>query len=929
MVSADPDSYHRKETHHRLSNDTALEEEQQMATTKIPAARSRFPTKAKVLAGRGRLPTAKQQNAVVSSPTPAAKQQNAVVSIPTPALGSIIQLFGKLVDPSGQPAAGVGVALGFKQLKVNIANTVSDSNGAFVLTYLSTSVPSSLQADDVPVLYLSVNSNPVVLVTTTGSLDLSALAPTSGSTSPATIYGPIHIVTENAAPAAQKNVAPRARLLGDNATLLAAFKRAPGIFTRPVSTNATGGCGPAAPSDMATRVYYLNQFVVFADNTLETPQAFLARSKNIAPINFLQRQPAAQTGLRWGAMIQFQQEWWDLGFSLGDLLYSIPLAPGEETNIATVDWRRQDYAQRSSTLDESSFQDTTITRDQAVDEAVNMHSDKNATDTTGGGGIGISYGPLSIGGAGQYQDMNMVADATTGASNNINDKIHQASITTRQTKAYSIVETTQQEQATVSTRVLRNHNHCHTITFQYFEVLRQYRISTKPISIRPIVLVPFSPSQFTANEVLQYGYILRRGLVDTTLQPVLDEFLGVTSPAVPTATSSAAVPVATTAGSFSTFQATAFFNGNVGLTLLVDDDITSATGPSSTPGTTPVKWTFTFQNAKQFPGIQKIGLQYYATNPSTIYLDNLEISAVDSSGATQLVYFNRNVQIDSGRTFVDLVSSSAIPTVPSGQVGPDLTRLINHLNANNVYYSNLIIAAGDAASRYVTLASPPYNMAQMVDNVVIGTLGNYLAFPLSSTDFLPVPYQGDTTLPPVDAERLITLPTPGIFAESQMGSCTACETIDDTTFWDWQKSPTPENAPDISAAMLASRFQDLSSMTSPTQSNLQAPPVQIPSEPAPLITIGDQTMASLVSNLNLTNASDITSLINGLVSAAAQGYNSMVKAQQGSPGMTSGGDGTGGNGTGGTGAGSAGDTGANLAPSEAATVPTDAITAAA
>lgn len=880
----------------------------------------------------------------------------AAVAPTPPVAGDIVQLFGRMVDTTGQPAAGVGVTLGYQLQKLNIASTVSDSNGAFVLTYISTSIPpaSSLGDGDAPVLFLSVNKNPVLLIKATGTLDLSSLGGAAGS-GPASIYGPIHIVTENPAPAGQKNVAPRARLLGDNSMMLAAFKRAPGIFTRPVSANIAGCCGPASPSDMATRVYYLNQFVMFPDPSLPGPQNQAGR--NTAAVNFLQRQVAAEPApppplFRYGAMVQFKQEWWDLGFSLGDLLYSIPLAPGEETNIATVDWRRQDYAKRNSTLDESAFQDTTISRDQAIDETVTMHSDKTVSDATIGGGVGFSYGPISIGAAGQYTDMNSIVDATSHASSSINDKIHQASITTRQTRAYSIVETTQQEQATVSTRVLRNHNHCHTVTFQYFEVLRQFRISTKPVSIRPIVFVRFQPSQFTVNEVLRYGYILRRGLIDTTLQPIFDEYLGVSAPQGPAAQAAAGNVAATPVMAYTTFKVTAFGTlATVGtglggqafmlpdLRLVLDDDVVMPTGFPGAGGLTAnqitavdVRFTLPNNGTKQFPGITRIGLQSLDQNGVSPVLDNLEISAVDTTTNTsQLVYFTRSVTLQPERTFIDLVSDSALTTqagAPGAQAapaGPDLTRLLNHLNANSAYYTNLIIAAGDAATRYITLANAPYWIADFVDNVVIGTVGNYVAFPFVNWAVAQLKAHispPDVPFPP-EEERLITLPTPGVFAEAQMGSCSACEVIDDTTFWDWQKSPTPENAPDISAAMLASRFQDLSSMTQPTQSTLQPPGVQIPTEPTLPITIGDNTMAGLVSNLNLTNPADVLNLVSGLVSSASQGYKTMVNANQGSPGMSAGGS----DGTGAGALGGGGLDGANLIPSDSAMVPADAITA--
>jgi hypothetical protein len=61
-------------------------------------------------------PRAKKKQAVLGgNPAKAVKPKNALVAAPAaPTQASIIQLFGKLVDPSGQPAAGVGISLGFK-----------------------------------------------------------------------------------------------------------------------------------------------------------------------------------------------------------------------------------------------------------------------------------------------------------------------------------------------------------------------------------------------------------------------------------------------------------------------------------------------------------------------------------------------------------------------------------------------------------------------------------------------------------------------------------------------------------------------------------------------------------------------------------------------------------------------------------------------
>ena len=43
-----------------------------------------------------------------------------------------------------------------------------------------------------------------------------------------------------------------------------------------------------------------------------------------------------------GHLLQFKQIWRADGYSLGDLLYSLPLAPCQKKEIAVIDWERQE-----------------------------------------------------------------------------------------------------------------------------------------------------------------------------------------------------------------------------------------------------------------------------------------------------------------------------------------------------------------------------------------------------------------------------------------------------------------------------------------------------------------------------------------------------------------------------------------------------------
>src|SRR3989442_919798 len=73
------------------------------------------------------------------------------------------------------------------------------------------------------------------------------------------------------------------------------------------------------------------------------------------------------------------------------------------------------------------------------------------------------------------------------------------------------------------------------------------------------------------------------------------------------------------------------------------------------------------------------------------------------------------------------------------------SRLLEHIEANLLYYSTAIISAGDPAARHVALsklrdpAGRP--LTDVVENTVIGRVGNAIALPLRSAGELPVQWR--------------------------------------------------------------------------------------------------------------------------------------------------------------------------------------------
>jgi hypothetical protein len=104
-------------------------------------------------------------------------------------------------------------------------------------------------------------------------------------------------------------------------------------------------------------------------------------------------------------------------------------------------------------------------------------------------------------------------------------------------------------------------------------------------------------------------------------------------------------------------------------------------------------------------------------------------------------------------------------------------RVYAHIAANLAYYSATIIAAGDPAERFFALAklrdAEGHPLTDIIENTVVGRVGNHVAFPLRSADFTTSAWRlalADRELQRVRVlqEVMVTLPVPGVWLRSHL-----------------------------------------------------------------------------------------------------------------------------------------------------------------
>ena len=111
------------------------------------------------------------------------------------------------------------------------------------------------------------------------------------------------------------------------------------------------------------------------------PPVFTTAQPFFKPVDVTEYLPApASPAVKFGEVLEYRQRWYALGHSLGEIKYSLPLAPGESTQLAVIEWGRQDTISRFDEVKGQEFLSHLQRRDRSIDESV----DAGLKETQGG-----------------------------------------------------------------------------------------------------------------------------------------------------------------------------------------------------------------------------------------------------------------------------------------------------------------------------------------------------------------------------------------------------------------------------------------------------------------------------------------------------------------------------------------------------------------
>ncbi|TWI04533.1 hypothetical protein IP90_00666 [Luteimonas cucumeris] len=253
-----------------------------------------------------------------------------------------------------------------------------------------------------------------------------------------------------------------------------------------------------------------------------------------------------------GAFLTFNQSWYAQGVTLGQLLHSTTLAPGESTRVAVVDWSRKSRAGETEVISEVDDLTNDTSQNRSINEvthavaneaqggfsSTNSSSTSTQEGTSSAAELSAPLGGLFGGPSGSVGHTSSSATTSAQADSystswghrdigssmmqNVNDRTHQHAHSSRSRRASVVKEVAQSEHENVSTRVLANYNHMHALTVQYYEVVQVYRVEVAIVKADKVVFIPLQLVDFD-NEAMvrRFQGVLARAALSYTMREAL------------------------------------------------------------------------------------------------------------------------------------------------------------------------------------------------------------------------------------------------------------------------------------------------------------------------------------------------------------------------------------------------------------------------
>jgi hypothetical protein len=438
-----------------------------------------------------------------------------------------LRLHGRLLQPDGRPAAGTVVTVEDDDGRVIAGPAATAASGAWSLDVslsgssstlavrgAGATVTLGLDRGDLLVGALGTRFLPRVLAPVTLPAEMPTAVPATAAAADAELAA---FTSET--PSLSMGEGDCARTLHSYTGPLDRFRygvhvrlAGPGLFPLRFSLQSPTGAKLEPPRrSRSTRALWDYMFHHKPGHTALSSRTPISSPVNVEDyLDDLVEDPfdvprAATLGI--GYVVRLVQQWTPAGLSLGDLVYSLPLAPGEEQRLlvrerhSALDVRDEEH-QRAvdrregvATTDSSNLQlFQSALREQ--DRSFRQYASDSSSDSIGGGFslfglVGASGGSASTSSSGSGTGNASVSrDMLSSAVEQFHSAIHQSAAASRQAQKMDMRVASLHESVRGTVRTVANHNHTRALTMQWWQVLRHFSVETAVDDVNLVVHVP-------------------------------------------------------------------------------------------------------------------------------------------------------------------------------------------------------------------------------------------------------------------------------------------------------------------------------------------------------------------------------------------------------------------------------------------------------
>ena len=520
----------------------------------------------------------------------------------------------------------------------------------------------------------------------------------------------------------------------------------------------------------------------------------------------------------------FEQLWELRGYTRGELVTSLTLAPGERLTLEVHSWDKSSRRSEDELSTEFEMRTSEKMTQRDALTVIQEYAHQQDTKVEASGVVPIPKMPIKIGANVATQSR----DSLRRTTETVRDETLEAANTLKLNRKLRVEVSRDVGREEKQTRLIENTNRCHALNCHYFELLATYVVTTRAVAVRPCVLLRNPRATVTPAWVLCHEGILIRSLLDRTFLPGFESAKAMRTRAVTAELEAAAhlaqlealgdqvAPLVTTIVEAYLVLAQARAAAEAALAECGFGEIHCIFGRFSVPEVEHLFAWFALPVAAQ-SALDRLANDQAAGRNAAVALRALltvvgstvgvrdhrevffamseyfgfigsgdrvdladDLLSYDDAGVRAAVTVAANAAIAAlGPALPALDGATPLQDAATAEV--EFERLRCHLEENWLHYNQAVWSREDHGQRFMRLqAYGP--IAAIIENELLGFYGDRAAYPLrdvtaiSEVDLTQLQDELEREIEDGEGDPLvISMPTAGLLLEAVTGDCDACE----------------------------------------------------------------------------------------------------------------------------------------------------------